>query len=112
MVSNKQREILHKAGYSDYDINAMSYEQVSDKIGEILGSNTKKPQKTPQNAPMPQKQGNPETSVQIVKRERQNSYEFGRAGNRFKVYFEDKADLDAQLKELENFVNPIAEQFE
>lgn len=108
MVSSKQREILNKEGYSDYDINAMSYEQVSDKIGEILDSNTKKPQKTP----MPQKQGNPETSVQIVKRERQNSYEFGRAGNRFKVYFEDKADLDAQLKELKDFINPIAEQFE
>lgn len=29
-----------------------------------------------------------------------NSYEFGKAGNRFKVYFEDAADLKKMIDEL------------
>jgi len=37
----------------------------------------------------------------INKTERPNSYEFGKAGNRFKLYFEDAWDLKQQLKNLE-----------
>lgn len=37
----------------------------------------------------------------INKTERANSYEFGKAGNRFKLYFEDAEDLQKQIKALE-----------
>jgi hypothetical protein len=36
----------------------------------------------------------------ITKQERPNSYEFGKAGNRFKLYFEDAKDLVKKIKEL------------
>ena len=37
-------------------------------------------------------------SYTIVSRtERANSYEFGKAGNRFKIYFEDAEDLKKQI---------------
>lgn len=40
-----------------------------------------------------------ETIVKNVT-EKPNSYEFGKAGSRFKVYFSDSADLKAQLNKL------------
>lgn len=40
------------------------------------------------------------TQTIISKTERANSYEFGSAGNRFKLYFEDAQDLDKQIKDL------------
>ena len=41
---------------------------------------------------------------QIVRtiNDRPNSYEFGKAGNRFKLYFNDAADLQKQIKELKD----------
>ena len=36
----------------------------------------------------------------INKTERASSYEFGKAGNRFKLYFEDAADLKKKIDEL------------
>ncbi|MGQ4876857.1 MAG: hypothetical protein ACP6IY_22555 [Promethearchaeia archaeon] len=36
----------------------------------------------------------------INKTEKPNSYEFGKAGNRFKLYFEDIKDLENQIKQL------------
>ena len=41
-----------------------------------------------------------EPSVVISKTERPNSYEYGKAGARVKLYFEDAADLDRKIKEL------------
>ncbi len=38
----------------------------------------------------------------INKKERPNSYEFGKAGSRFKLYFEDAEDLKKQIKALED----------
>jgi len=40
-----------------------------------------------------------ETIVKQVT-EKPNSYEFGKAGNRFKIYFSDVDDLQSQLKRL------------
>lgn len=42
-----------------------------------------------------------EETIQIHKTEKPNSYEFGKAGNRFKIYFEDSKDLKTQLDELD-----------
>ena len=39
-------------------------------------------------------------SYVINKSERANSYEFGKAGNRFKLYFEDATDLFFQIDNL------------
>jgi hypothetical protein len=39
-------------------------------------------------------------TVQIVRNERPNSYEYGKAGNRFKIYFSDAEDLKRQLDEI------------
>ena len=43
-----------------------------------------------------------ETNTTYVVNEsfRANSYEFGKAGNRFKLYFEDTKDLENQLNNL------------
>lgn len=38
------------------------------------------------------------TQFVISRSERPNSYEFGKAGNRFKLYFDTPEDLDAQIK--------------
>jgi len=40
-----------------------------------------------------------ETKI-INKTEKPNSFEFGKAGNRFKLYFEDASDLKNQIEEL------------
>jgi len=42
-----------------------------------------------------------EQTTILNKTERPNSYEFGKAGDRFKIYFEDAADLKKQLDNLE-----------
>ena len=55
-------------------------------------------------------QGNNTTQLVIHRNERANSYEFGKAGNRFKVYFEDAHDLDRKLKDLED--NGLYERYE
>jgi hypothetical protein len=41
-----------------------------------------------------------EEQVVINKTFRANSYEFGKAGNRFKLYFEDAVDLKQQIDNL------------
>ena len=40
------------------------------------------------------------TSIVIKRTERANSYEVGKAGNRFKIYFNDVEDLKRQMKEF------------
>ena len=49
-----------------------------------------------------------ETTTVVSKTEKPNSYEFGKAGNRFKLFFETPADLDKQIKELKdlNLIEP------
>lgn len=36
----------------------------------------------------------------ITKKEKPSSYEFGKAGNRWKLYFEDAKDLKKQIDDL------------
>jgi len=43
-----------------------------------------------------------ETKTIINKSEKPNSYEFGKTGNRFKLYFEDAKDLKKQITCLKN----------
>lgn len=52
-----------------------------------------------------------ETQIHINKHERANSYEFGKAGNRFKLYFEDATDLELKIKELKD-AKLYSEEFE
>lgn len=40
------------------------------------------------------------TDTIINKTEKPNSYEFGKAGNRFKLYFNDAVDLNTQMNSL------------
>jgi len=40
------------------------------------------------------------TTFVIQRTERPNSYEFGKAGNRFKLYFDTPEDLKAQIDRL------------
>ncbi len=40
------------------------------------------------------------SSIVINVTKRPNSYEFGKAGNRFKLYFEDAEDLQTQINKL------------
>lgn len=43
----------------------------------------------------------------IQKTEKANSYEFGKAGNRFKLYFETAEDLKAQVDSLRALGFPV-----
>ena len=55
--------------------------------------------------------GDQPVSLIINRNERANSYEFGKASNRFKLYFEDAQDLKnkiAELKEL-GILNEVEE---
>ena len=42
-----------------------------------------------------------EETIQRIINERANSYEFGKAGNRFKLYFNNAEDLKNQINALE-----------
>ena len=44
-----------------------------------------------------------ESQTILNKTEKPNSYEFGKAGNRFKLYFDTAEDLKAQMKQLKEF---------
>jgi hypothetical protein len=50
-----------------------------------------------------------ETQVTISKTERPNSYEFGKAGARVKLYFENAEDLAHQIKALAEIGVPSLE---
>jgi len=41
-----------------------------------------------------------EKTETIIKTEKPNSYEFGKAGNRFKLYFDTPKDLKEKIDEL------------
>lgn len=43
----------------------------------------------------------------ILKKDKPNSYEFGKAGNRFKVYFNSPEDLEEQVKALMEMQNSL-----
>ena len=48
--------------------------------------------------------------VHIIRKEKQNSYEYGKAGNRVKIYYDDITKLEEQLKkvkEMEKRINEI-----
>jgi len=47
-----------------------------------------------------QEQQQPDTRYVIQRTEKPNSYEFGKAGNRFKLYFDDPHDLKRQMDKL------------
>ena len=38
--------------------------------------------------------------IHIIRKEKQNSYEHGKAGNRVKIYYDDIKTLETQLKEI------------
>ena len=42
----------------------------------------------------------PQTCIHLNRTERPNSYEFGKAGNRFKLYFDKPAELVSQIEAL------------
>lgn len=44
-----------------------------------------------------------ESQTILNKTEKPNSYEFGKAGNRFKLYFDTAEDLKAQMAKLKEF---------
>ena len=44
-----------------------------------------------------------EESIVIERKEKPNSHEFGKPGNRFKLYFDTAEDLNNQIRELESF---------
>lgn len=75
---------------------------------QVLREMIAKQQNSQNDAPKPQNQAPQhraemvETQIHIHRNERANSYEFGKAGDRFKVYFEDAKDLQAKLKELKD----------
>ena len=52
-----------------------------------------------------------EEQVVINKTEKPNSFEVGKPGNRFKLYFKDTSDLQNQLKELVEAGLAIEEDF-
>ena len=63
MVSDKQRQILLKDGFSEQAINRMSYEEISKNIGEILNRPKEKvvsDKKWPENGYNKQKTANKE----------------------------------------------------
>lgn len=43
-----------------------------------------------------------EDQVIIKKTEKPNSYEFGKASNRFKIYYDEVAELKTHLEKLKN----------
>lgn len=43
-----------------------------------------------------------EEQIIINKNEKPSSFEFGKAGNRFKLYFDTAEDLENQIKELKD----------
>ena len=47
--------------------------------------------------------------IHIIKKEKQNSYEHGKAGNRVKIYYDDVKKLEQQLKEIKEMEKRMEE---
>lgn len=74
-------------------------ELISQKLGESP-ANEKKAQ--PRGLEVQKLMLPPNSAVVIHRNERANSYEFGKAGNRFKIYFETPEELQEKILELKN----------
>lgn len=101
--TKKQIDILMKNGYNYEQISAMPYTDISAKIGKIITSNKASGTIGAQNSSKGSEQGREtgvETQIHIHRNEKANSYEFGKAGDRFKIYFEGAEDLVAKMGEL------------
>ena len=48
-----------------------------------------------------------EENITITRVEKPNSYEFGKAGNRFKIYFADAEDLKKEIDSLRALGFPV-----
>jgi len=105
--TKKQIDILMKNGFTYEQVSNMPYADISAKIGEILGNPVNNPTQFKKSYPMPVSASKTpiteSNSVQIIRNERANSYEFGKAGNRFKIYFEDAKDLRIKIMDLKAF---------
>ena len=51
-----------------------------------------------------------QTVINIQKTEKANSYEFGKAGNRFKLYFDNADDLKSQVDSLRALGFPVDQE--
>lgn len=69
-------------------------ELIQGKVGDEPQYQQQKPKNTQSGA----SQG--AIGLVINRNEKANSYEFGKAGNRFKLYFEDVDDLKAKINDL------------
>ena len=85
--------------------NPESFSKIALKelISAKLGGDKPQYQAKPQSqAPVQATNTVEAVSIVISKKEAPNSYEFGKAGDRFKLYFGHISDLKKQLKELED----------
>lgn len=104
--TKKQIDILMKNGFTYEQISNMPYSEISAKIGEIFGNSANQSipqQKVSQSGLNAQKTltvSVPQLITVVHRNERANSYEFGKAGNRVKIYFENAEDLKAKIEEL------------
>ena len=74
----------------------------TDKKGEPVYANKENttPEESTPKAEKISTPTDPNTSVVIKRTEKANSYEVGKAGNRFKLYFENAKDLTAKITSL------------
>lgn len=94
-ATEKQIAYAKKLGIENPE--QFSKQALRELIDQKLGN---KP-KPSQNAPKPQIETSQHTIV-INRTEKPHSFEFGKAGNRFKIYYSDIEDLKNHLQMLEN----------
>lgn len=93
MASKKQIEILLKNGFTDQQINAMAYSEVSQNIAKIMSRNPFKPKDTEQQKPI-QAQPKDRTYHLTPEQVRTNALQFA-------LHFEPNMALESALKVAE-----------
>lgn len=100
-ATEKQVKLLLKNGFEYEKIAALDKKGVSDEISKIYekkGWGKGEPEKTQQKG-----LNQPQTArhdIVVTRTEKPHSYEFGKSGDRHKIYYNDVKDLQAHIEEL------------
>lgn len=107
-----EKQIKYAASLGIENPENFSKTALKELISAKLGGNSQQPKKSYQNAPNTQKQGVSTAHHDIIinRTEKPHSYEFGKAGDRHKIYYNDVSELLEHIKALKQ-AELIAEEF-
>jgi len=100
MTEATEKQINFAQSLGIENANQYTKEALKSMIDVALKNKSSTPSKPVQTEAGVQIDGHVSTNIQIIRNERANSYEFGKAGDRHKIYYSDVKDLQTQLDSL------------